>query len=264
MKSGLQGKVVVVTGATAGIGKAAAELFRAHGADVACVARRKSDLFDGVCADVTDAEQVKAAFAAVAAKYGRIDVLVCNAGGGISGPAEDTPPQEAKQLFDLNFFGALNAAQAALPYLRAAGGGRIVFVGSVAAEFAIPFQSFYSASKAALSSLACALRNEVAPFGTGVSVVLPGDVKTDFTASRRKIACSDVYGDRPSRAVAAMERDERNGMPPEKVAKAIVRAATRKRPPVKTMVGGKYRCFVFLARLLPARAVSFLLGKMYG
>lgn len=264
MKENLNGKVVVITGATSGIGTAAAELFRARGARVVCVARRKSPVFDSVCADVTDAEQVTRAFGEILEKYGRIDVLVNNAGGGISGSAEDTAPEDAERLFALNFFGALNTVRAVLPHMRSQGGGTIVNISSVAAEFAIPFQSFYSASKAALSSLTAALRNEAAPFGVKVSAVLPGDVKTNFTAARRKFASNPAYGDHAERAVAAMERDERGGMPPEKVAKAIVAVAQRKNPPVKKTVGFKYKLFVALARILPSRLVSYILGKMYG
>lgn len=264
MKEFWRGKIVVVTGATAGIGRATAERFKALGANVVCLARRKSDRFDSFCADVTDGESVSRAVAAIVAKYGRLDALVNNAGGGISGPVENADPAEAERLFALNFFGALRMIQAVLPQMRAQGGGVIVNVSSVAAEFAIPFQAFYSASKAALSSLSDALRSEVAPFGIKVCTVLPGDVRTDFTASRKKGASDPAYGKRAERAVRAMERDEQNGMPPEEVARAIVCAAGKKRPPVKIVVGAKYKCFVFLRRVLPARLVAFLLGKMYG
>ena len=259
-----KGKVAVVTGATSGIGRATAQLLQKRGAQVVCIARHESPLFESVCADITDREAVGRAVAEIYARHGRIDLLVNNAGGGISGAAENADPDAVEALFRLNVFGALYLAQAAIPQMRAAGGGTIVFVSSVAAEFAIPFQAFYSATKSALSSLAGALRNEVAPFRIRVSVIQPGDVKTEFTAARKKGASCAAYGGRAERAVAAMERDERGGMPPERVAKAIVRAAGRRRPPVKKTVGAKYKLFCLLARLLPARFVSFLLGKMYG
>ena len=257
-------KVVIVTGATAGIGKAAAEMFKARGAKVVCFARRKSDEFDSIQTDVTDREAVKRAVDKVVRKYGRIDVLVNNAGMGISGAVENTDEAAARKIFDLNFFGVLNVTQAVLPVMRAQGGGTIVNVSSVAAELAIPFQAFYSATKSAVSSLSAALRNEVAPFGIKVTAVLPGDVKTDFTASREKNASDDpAYGDRIARSVAVMERDERNGMPPEVIAKIIVRSALAKRPPVSRVGGWKYVLLVRLAHVLPKRLVSYILGKMY-
>ena len=183
-------KVVVVTGATAGIGRAAAAMFKERGAKVVCLARRLSPEFDSIQTDVTDREAVKRAVDEVVRKYGRIDVLVNNAGMGISGAVENTDEAAARKIFDLNFFGVLNVTQAVLPVMRAQGGGTIVNVSSVAAELAIPFQAFYSATKSAVSSLSAALRNEVAPFGIKVTAVLPGDVKTDFTASREKNASS--------------------------------------------------------------------------
>lgn len=257
-------KVVIVTGATAGIGKAAAEMFKARGAKVVCFARRKSDEFDSIQTDVTDREAVKRAVDEVVRKYGRIDVLVNNAGMGISGAVENTDEAAARKIFDLNFFGVLNVTQAVLPVMRAQGGGTIVNVSSVAAELAIPFQAFYSATKSAVSSLSAALRNEVAPFGIKVTAVLPGDVKTDFTASREKNAFDDpAYGDRIARSVAVMERDEKNGMPPEVIAKAIVRASLAGNPPVSRVGGWKYVLLVRLAHVLPKRLVAYILGKMY-
>lgn len=263
MKKDFAGKVVAVTGATAGIGKATAELFRARGATVVCIARRASETFESIQADVTDEAQVRAAIQTVAERHGRLDILVNNAGGGISGAAEDASSQAVQGLFALNVYGALYAAQAAIPLMRSQKSGCILFVSSVAAQFPIPFQAFYSASKAALSSMAGALRNEVLPFGIRVSTLLPGDVKTGFTAARKKEESSPAYGSRAARAVAAMERDEQNGMPPEKIARAVVALAKKRRPPVQKAVGAKYKLFLALARVLPARFVSFLLRKLY-
>ena len=257
-------KVVVVTGATAGIGRAAAAMFKARGAKVVCLARRRSEEFDSIQTDVTDRDAVNAAVSEIVKKYGRIDVLVNNAGMGISGAAEDTDQAAVRKIFELNFFGALNMVQAVVPVMRSQGGGSIVNVSSVAAELAIPFQSFYSATKAALSSLSAALRNELRPFGIKVTAVLPGDVKTDFTSSREKNAADDpAYGDRIARSVAVMERDERNGMSPDVIAKLIVRGALEKNPPVSRVGGAKYVLLVRLAHMLPKRLVSYILGKLY-
>ena len=148
--------------------------------------------------------------------------------------------------------------------MRTQGGGVIVNMSSVAAELAIPFQAFYSATKAAVSSLSAALRNELAPFGIKVTAVLPGDVKTDFTASREKNSADDpAYGERVARSVAVMEHDEKNGMSPDVIARIVVRSALMKNPPVSRVGGWKYVLLVRLAHILPARLVSYILGKMY-
>lgn len=258
-------KIVVITGATAGIGKATGLLFKEKGAKVVCLARRTAEEFDCIPTDVTDRESVFAAVGKIREKYGRIDILVNNAGMGISGSIEDTDPVAAHKIFELNFFGVLNVAQAVLPVMREQGGGTIVNVSSVAAVLSIPFQAFYSATKAAVSSLSAAMRIEAAPFNVKVTSVLPGDVKTDFTSAREKNATDNpAYGDRIRRSVATMEKDEKNGMPPSVIAKCIVRLASRKNPPVSVIGGKKYAVLVAIAKFLPARAVSALLGAIYG
>ncbi len=260
----VKNKVVVVTGATSGIGKASAELFKKCGAQVVCIARRTCDDFYSISADITDAEAVKSAVRQIKQKFGRIDVLVNNAGMGISGAVEDTEISDVRAIFGLNFFGTLNVIKEVVPVMRESGGGTIVNVSSVAAELSIPFQSFYSATKAAVSSLSAALRGELAPFGIKVCAVLPGDVKTDFTSSRRKnVHDNPAYGDRVERSVAVMERDERNGLPPSAIARIIVKLASRKNPPVKVAGGKKYALFLFLNKILPARLVSYIVSKLY-
>ena len=261
----LRGKVAVVTGASSGIGAAAAKLLKEKGATVIALNRRETPDFECIRTDVTDAAAVNAAFDEIIRRHGRADILVCNAGMGISGAAESTPEENVRAIFELNFFGALNCMRAAAPHMREAGGGRMVVVSSVAAEIAIPFQSFYSATKAAVSSLADAMRIELAPFGITVTQVLPGDVRTGFTAARTKNAEDDpAYGDRVARSVAGMERDEKGGMSPEVIASDIVRLAAVKNPPPRVIGGGKYKLLVALTRVLPRRAVSYIVSKMYG
>lgn len=258
-------RIVIVTGASAGIGNATAKYFAEKGDKVYSFARRKANGFESVEVDVTDSEAVKKAVDFVIEKEGRIDVLVNNAGFGISGSIEDTSEENMKRLFDVNFFGATFVTQAVIPQMRKQGDGTIINVSSVAAPLSIPFQGFYSASKAALSSLTEALRIEVAPFGIKVTSVLPGDVKTDFTAVRKKNESDNpVYGERIRRSVAQMEHDEQNGMSPVVIAKAVYSLSKKKNPPVYKVGGGKYALFVTLAKLLPKRFVGFVLSKLYG
>ena len=259
--------VAVVTGGSSGIGRAAAARFAQAGYLVCELSRSGSDM-PGVrhlTADITDEQSVIAAFRQIMEEYGRIDVLVCNAGSGISGAVEFTEVEDAKKLFDVNFFGVLRCIRAAVPTMRAQQSGSIVCLSSVAAPLAIPYQAFYSASKAAVNDLVLALRCELRRFGIRVSGVMPGDAKTGFTASREKSEVgNDVYGGAIARAVSAMEKDEQSGMTPDAVAKKIFRAATAKRPRPFYVAGGKYRLFLFLNRLLPSSAVNRVIGKLYG
>jgi NAD(P)-dependent dehydrogenase (short-subunit alcohol dehydrogenase family) len=193
-------KVVILTGGTSGIGLATAGLLRQQGCTVYEFSRRPApeDPFH-TAVDVTDDAALKAAADEVYKKEGRIDILINNAGFGISGAMEFTDPADAHRLMEVNLFGMDNAIRAALPHMRRAGSGRIVNISSVAGVFAIPFQAWYSISKAAVRALTMALYNEVAPFGIEVTSVMPGDIRTGFTAARKKsVEDDDIYGERIS------------------------------------------------------------------
>lgn len=207
MASTTEARVAVITGGSSGIGLHAARALRGRGLKVYELSRRAENAEPGVMhlqADVTDEAQVDAAVAEVLHREGRIDILINNAGFGISGAIEFTPTQEARRQFDVNFFGMVNMNRAVLPVMRQQGGGRIVNMSSVAAPIAIPFQAYYSASKAAVRTYSLALASEVRPFGIEVCVIMPGDIATGFTAARRK-SCDgdDVYHGR----IALRRRD---------------------------------------------------------
>jgi NAD(P)-dependent dehydrogenase (short-subunit alcohol dehydrogenase family) len=258
-------KVALVTGASSGIGLAVSRQLLALGYTVYGLSRRGTSA-EGVlplAAEVTDEEAVKAAVASVFEKEGQIDLLINNAGMGISGPIEFTEAEDMKRIMEVNFYGQVYCAKAVLLYMRQQGRGRIVCTSSVAAPIAIPYQSFYSCSKAAVSDMALALRNEVRAFGIEVCAVMPGDAKTGFTDARKKESKgNDIYTHNES-AVAAMEKDERGGMTPDDVAAVIVKAATVKNPKPLFTAGAKYKVFVVLFKLLPYRLAYWIVGKMY-
>jgi short-subunit dehydrogenase len=259
------GKVVIITGASAGIGKTTAELYKSKGYIVYNLARREAEGLNNIKTDVSRREDIQAAFKQIYDKEGSIDIVVNNAGMGISGAIESTTPEAAHKLMDINFYGALYVMQEAVPYMRKSGGGTIINTSSAAAKLPIPFQAFYSASKAALSSLSDALRIEVAPMNIKVTAILPGDVKTEFTEKREKNKSNDpVYGERIDRSVAVMERDEQNGMSPMVIAKQIVKLSESKNPPPYVVGGKKYALLVWLAKILPYRFVVYVMGKIYG
>lgn len=262
----MEKKVAIVTGAGSGIGFACAKALVQAGWSVYDFSRRDhpNPGVRHVKCDVSDEKQVADAVSAVTEEAGRIDLLVNNAGFGISGAIEFTRPEDIRRLLDVNLLGMDNMTRRVLPLMRKRKAGRIVNVSSVAAPLPVPFQAWYSASKAAITAYTLALRNEVAPFGIIVCAVLPGDIRTGFTAAREK-QCEgdDIYGGRISRSVSAMEKDETGGLPPETAARVILRAATKKRPRAAYVVGIKYRAFVFLARFLPTTFVNAVEGKLY-
>ena len=267
-------KVVIVTGASKGIGRATAKLFLEKGCTVYALSRSGCDLSGVNCitCDVTDGIQLKNVIDNIAETEKRVDILINNAGSGISGAVEKTVPADARRLFELNFFAPFEAIKYTTPYMRSSKGGRgnnaggkIINIGSIAGAMHIPFQTFYSASKAALEALTNCLRGELAPFNIKLTTIMPGDTRTNFTDAREKdfIKEDPDYGMRIHNSIKLMEDDERNGMPPEKVAQKIYRAACSKNPKPAYIVGFKYNFFAFLNKALPKRLVQWVLNLMY-
>jgi len=256
----------LVTGGSSGIGLCTAQALRDAGCTVYILSRRafSCEGLRHICADVTDEAAVVQAAADIAAQQGRIDILVNCAGFGISGAMEFTELSDAKRQFDVNFFGTVNLNKAVLPLMRQQGHGRIVHVSSVAAVAHIPFQTYYSAAKAAIESYTCALANEVRPFGITVTCAQPGDIRTGFTAARQKSAVGDdVYGGRIARSVAGMEKDEQTGMDPQIAGAYIAKLALKKRVKPIYTVGFGYKCLSLLCKLLPCSLRNRIVGMLY-
>ena len=219
----LEGKIAAVTGASSGIGEATARELAARGAAVALAARNEEKLrflereivaAGGralvVKTDVADGASAKEMVERTVGEFGSLDVLVNNAGLGLSGRVGELRPDDLRYLFDVNVVGPLNCIQAALPRMRP--GGRIVNVSSVVGKRAIPKVGGYCATKSALNALSDALRVEVAGRGITVTTVYPGTTRTAFRENSRRTR-DEKRGWRPK------------GVPPEAVAKKIARAA---------------------------------------
>jgi len=258
-------KVCVVTGGSRGIGLSVVSRLLSSGHIVYDLSRNKNPLSEAehIDTDVSDERSVSIAVSDIVRVEDRIDLVVCCAGFGISGAVEFTDINDAKHQMDVNFFGSVNIIKQTLGHLRRSR-GRIICVSSVAAALQIPFQAYYSASKAAINALVMAVSNEVRDFGVSVCAVMPGDVSTSFTVNREKSeAGDDVYSGKISRSVAIMERDEENGMSPDYAAKIICRVAEKNKVKPFYTVGFKYKLFLFLNRLLPVKLVGYLIGKIY-
>lgn len=263
-KKSQSGKVVVITGASSGIGRAAAVYFTQKGCKVYGFSRRTvDDVFESISCDVTDADAVARALETVYKNEGRIDCFFNNAGMGISGAVEYISKEENDKLFRLNLLAAMNCAKQALPYLKQSK-GTLINTSSIAAVVPIPYQTAYSASKAAINSFTMALRLEVKGSGVRVCAVMPGDTKTGFTDARLKTQTDGGYGDKIQKSVERMERDERNGKSSVSVAKVAYKLFCRKNPPALVSVGFSYKAVSLLAKILPNRLMLYIVGKLYG
>lgn len=267
------GKVILVTGATSGIGLACADRLASMGHRVYGVGRRVPESgqtapggWQMLQCDITNQESVDRCVSRILEEAGRIDVLINCAGFGLGGAVEDCTTEEVKAQFETNFFGTHRMIRAVMPVMRRQGGGMILNMSSVAAEFVIPYQSFYSISKMAMDGLTTAVRMEGKPFGIIAASINPGDVNSGFTAARMQAAAltpESPYYRMAMKSIETMKRDEMNGMAPERVAELVVRLINRRTLKPQYFIEPQYKATVFLKRLLPKSAVEFLLSKMY-
>ena len=264
--------VVLITGGSSGIGAATARILAQSGMKVYAASRRgkletpSTDIIP-ISMDVNDWEATQLAVAQILRAEGHLDAVVVNAGSGIYGPVEGTLEKEARSQFETNYFGALKTIQACLPVFRQQGHGRIITVCSVMSVLQLPFQGFYSSVKAALLSLSESLSLELKGSGIQCSAILPGDVATGFTGARKLTASSEdpasPYREQMARNLKKIEADERNGMSPDVIAKAIRKQLLRKHMAVRVIPRLDYKLVGFLVRILPAKWVLHVLSLLY-
>jgi len=264
-------RVVLVTGATSGIGQACARHLAARGWRVFGAGRRARDGekdagVEMLAMDVDDQASVERGVAEIIRRAGRLDAVVNNAGFSMRGALEDTPIGAAKALFETNFFGALRVTRAALPLLRANGGGHIVNMGSLAGEAGVPFTSLYSASKFALAGFSESLRYEARPFGIHVVLVEPGDYKSEIDVNRRIDAPDgSAYRDAFMRFIEMRTRLSSASPTPEPVAELVARILDDPNPKARYAVAMRKQRLFFAAKpLLPQRLFEALFARLLG
>lgn len=267
----MEKKVVVVTGASSGIGREVARQMAEQGHIVYDLSRsnKPQEGVKHLTCDVTDREAISLAAKTVTEEQERVDVLILCAGSGVAGALEMMSEEEIQFQFDVNAFGPLRVAQAFLPTMRQqeknkdGERGRIIFISSMGATFPLPFQGLYSATKTAINGIAYALRNEVHPFDISVTSILPGDVKTGFTAARKKNGKGGEVYTHMFAAFEEMAQDEINGSKPEIVCKKIVKVANKKHVGMYYTLDWLSKAEYLLQRLVPHSLALWVVRKMY-
>jgi len=243
-------KVWFITGCSTGFGRELAKEVLALGNQVAVAARNTADVQDIVAAypdtaiavklDVTKADEIKAATALVKAKFGRIDVLVNNAGIGYFGAIEESEEAEVRRMFEINVFGLANVTNSVLPIMRAQRSGHILNVASIGGLVGFPGVGFYNATKFAVDGYSETLSKEVAPLGIKVTIIAPSGFRTDWagrSANNSPIVIPDYKETAEANKNAIRGYSGKQPGDPVRAAKAIVKAVESEHPPLRLLLG---------------------------
>lgn len=262
-------KVVLITGASSGIGKAIGEYLHHKNLVVYGTSRNPERITNSVFPllklDVRNSESIHHAIAEVIRISGRIDVVINNAGVGIIGPLEEIPLEEIRNNFETNLFGPIEVMKAALPQMRAQKSGLIINITSIAGYMGLPYRAVYSASKGALELVTEALRMEVKPFGIEITNVAPGEFATNIADHRYHVPVSPTsayaaYG----KTVDVINSQVGGGDDPVKMGEAIFRIIHTDKPSGHYKIGPFLSKFsIVLKRILPDKRYEKMLMKHY-
>ena len=264
-------KVVLITGGSSGIGKATALYLTQKGYIVYGTSRNPSRIteklpFNLVALDVTDKDTINSAVDSIIEKEGRLDVLINNAGVGITGPLEETPDKEIKKAFQTNVFGPLDLIKVVLPQMRKQNSGLVINVTSIAGYMGLPYRGIYSATKGTLEMLTEAFRMEIKDFNIKMTNVAPGDFATNIASGRYH---APVLGNSPYKksygdTLKLMNEHVSGGSDPQEMANVIAQIIETKNPKIHYKVGAFMQKFsIVLKRILPDKTYEKLLLNHY-
>lgn len=263
-------KVVLITGGSSGIGKSVGEYLQEKGFTVFGTSRNPKNYpnskFPIVALDVTKKETIASCVAEVVEKAARIDVLVNNAGAGITGPIEEISDEEIKRNFETNFFGPINVIKAVLPTMRNQNSGMIINVTSIAGYMGLPYRGVYSASKGALEIITESFRMELKDFNIEMTNVAPGDFATNIAAGRyhAPVLEDSPYKEKYGFSLKTMDEHVDEGNDPKQMAEAIYKIIETKSPKIHYKVGAFMQKFsIVLKRVLPDKVYEKMLMNHY-
>lgn len=263
-------KVVLITGASSGIGRSIAQLLLGEGFIVFGTSRDASGsppLSGGemLSLDVREDPSVRDCLETILERAGRLDVVVNSAGYPLAGAVEEVTLEQAKALFETNFFGVVRMVKAVLPVMRRQGSGQIINISSGMAQARVPFVGFYSASKCALEGYSEALWHELRPLNIKVTVIRPGYFGTNIESNMRfgeeRIADYDPWR-KPT--LQSYHESLRKGADPAPVARCVLRILKSPNPAPYYSVGKDARGVALLRRLLPHAAFGRLIRRLIG
>lgn len=263
-------EVVLITGGSSGIGKSIGELLTGKGYKVYGTSRNpekyKESLFPILALDVKDLNAIQQTVRTIVETENRLDVLINNAGAGITGPIEEIPEAEIKANFETNFFGPINVIKSVLPQMRQQQSGLIINITSIAGYMGLPYRGIYSASKGALELITEAFRMEVKDFNIKMTNVAPGDFATNIAAGRyhAPVLNGSPYQKPYGNTLKLMDEHVNKGSDTKLMAEAVLKVMQTNNPKAHYKVGGFMQKFsIVLKRILPDKLYEKLLIKHY-
>ena len=263
-------KVVLITGGSSGIGKSIGEFLHHKGFVVYGTSRNPervlNSIFPLIALDVRNADSIHSAVEKIIAISGRLDVVINNAGVGITGPLEEIPMEEIKNNFETNFFGPIEVMKSVLPQMRVQQSGLIINITSIAGYMGLPYRSVYSASKGALELITEALRMEVKPFGIQITNIAPGDFATNIAAGRfhAPVIKGSAYEVSYGNNLKTMDEHVDSGSNPNEMAEAVYAVIQKSKPKIHYKVGAFMQKFsIVLKRILPDTVYEKMLMNHY-
>ncbi len=260
--------IVLLTGATGGLGNAIARHLSDRGLKVYGTSRKKikSDNFIAIQMDLNDSISIRKTVDYLIQKEGKIDILINNAGIGITGSIEETKINDIKKAFQTNFFGMLELTQNVLPHMRKQKKGLIINISSIAGYTGLPFRGIYAATKAAVMRMTEALSAETLSFGIKVVDIAPGDFKTNIAEGRiySKPNQQSVYYDDYVRILKMIDDEVDAGLKPQILAHKLYKISQQKNPKLRYNIGiFMQKITPFLITCLPERLFEKLIRKHY-
>jgi NAD(P)-dependent dehydrogenase (short-subunit alcohol dehydrogenase family) len=263
-------KVVLITGGSSGIGKSIGEFLHHKGFVVYGTSRNPervlNSVFPLIALDVRNADSIHSAVAKIIAASGKLDVVINNAGVGITGPLEEIPMNEIRNNFETNFFGPIEVMKAVLPQMRSQKSGLIINITSIAGYMGLPYRSIYSASKGALELITEALRMEVKSFGIQITNIAPGDFATNIAAGRfhAPVVKGSDYEVVYDSILKEMNGHVESGSNPNEMAESVFAVIQNPNPKIHYKVGAFMQKFsIVLKRVLPDKMYEKMLMNHY-
>ena len=250
----IENKVILITGATSGIGLSLAEKLKQNNTVFSLGLEQKQQP-NYYCCDVAELDQLQTVIKDIVSKHNKIDIVINSAGFGMSGATQLIQLEQQRKMIDVNLFGIVNMVQCVLPHI--ASDGRIINISSASGLFCVPYRTMYAVSKSAVNMLTFGLRMELCNTNIQVTSICPCNIKTNFTKNRVKdFKTNALYGDSIEKSTTALDKNEHKRMSVDKATNKMLKIIQKKKYKPYYIIGTGIKLLNFFARFVPKSLVE--------